>query len=612
MKLKKIILSAIITSFCFTSVFSPVSFADTSYNTTDAVNLRNFLLCCETEDLSEKDYDLNDDSILNVFDYCLMRRQLMSVSTEIEKTGFIKADGRILKDETDNQYIIQGIAFGNNVWANPETPPENLHHTKASYKELSEMRFNSVRFYLNYGLFESDENPYTYSETGFEWIDKNIEQAKKYGIRLLLNMHYPQGGYQSQGNGEELWLNEENQKRLTALWTEIADRYSDEPAVLGYGIVNEPVVAVKESAEEGLTQWQKLAQEITNGIRTVDNNHIIFIEKMCAVEYIDTGLTEWKNFNDENNYVRIDDDNIVYEFHYYEPHMYTHQGFSWANTTDYDYTYPDETIVMTYDSQWAAGTFSGDRADISNSQWQYLESSYMTIDDMSYSMLSLVFQAKNLGEGGIVYADNLRLDEYDENGEFIKTVYYDDFSRSNQFYFWSADNSGSGFLSSSIGYDDNTSLCITDTTDDASFGKSNIAAVHGHKYKASGYIRVENAGANAVIMPRADAWSSDSSYVLNKEYLEYSLLENIKFSTENNLPVYCGEFGAGTNCFKNNRGGIQWVSDVIDICLENDISFNYHTYHEENFGLYQNSPLNPPSKRNDELYSLFISKLNSE
>jgi len=612
MKFRKIVSEAIASVLCITSAFSYMSFAETSYNTGDAVNLRNFLLRCETADLSEKNYDLNDDGVLNVFDYCIMRRKLISESNEIEKTGFIKADGQILRDERGNQYIIQGMAFGNNVWSNPETPPENQHHTEESYKELSEMGFNSVRFYLNYGLFESDDNPYRYNEAGFEWIDRNIEQAKKYGIRLLLNMHYPQGGYQSQGNGEELWLNEENQKRLTALWTEIAERYSNEPTILGYGIVNEPVVAVEENADEGLGKWQKLAQEITDGIRTVDMNHIVFVEKMCAVENVSTGLAEWKTFNDENNYVHIDDNNIVYEFHYYEPHMYTHQGFNWANTEDYDYTYPDETIAMSYNSEWAAGTFGGDRADLTDSDWQYLESSLMTIDDKSYGMLGLVFQAREIGVGGRVYADNLKLDEYDENGEFVKTVYYDDFSKGNQFYFWSADNSGNGFVSDSTGYDDNTSLCITGTTDDANFGKNNIVAVQGHKYKASGYFKVENVQTGATIMPRADAWSTELLYVFNRDYLEYTLLENIKFSEENNVPVYCGEFGTGANCFKNERGGTQWVSDVIDIFIENNISFNYHTYHEESFGLYQNSSLIKPSKRNEVLYDLFVSKLGDE
>ena len=92
-------------------------------------------------------------------------------------------------------------------------------------------------------------------------------------------MHYPQGGYQSQGNGTALWTEPENPKRLCALWTEIAKRYADEPVILGYGLVNEPVVAAA-SGEESLALWQSVAQMLTDGIRTVDQNHMIFVERM--------------------------------------------------------------------------------------------------------------------------------------------------------------------------------------------------------------------------------------------------------------------------------------------------------------------------------------------
>ncbi len=580
------------------NTFSAYSTTDTSYE-----NLKNFLLgkIINTSEI----LDINNDDKINVFDLVKLKRNL----TETEFDGFIKANGRILTYESGEEYIIKGMAFGNNVWSNPSTPPENKHHTEESYKELSEMGFNSVRFYINYGLFESDDNPYVYNEEGFEWLDKNIEQASKYGIKLLLNMHYPQGGYQSQGNGMELWTERENQKRLSALWTAIAERYANETAILGYGIVNEPVLPIITTAEDCLTQWQSVAQEITDSIRTVDINHPVFVERMCAAKDTKTGNSKWENFNDTNNYVKIDDDNVVYEFHYYDPHMYTHQNFSWANTSGYDYTYPDETLSMAVNSVWETSTFNGDSADINKSEWQYLESSLMEIDNENYAMLSLVFQAQNLGDGGVAFADNLKLDEYDENGDFIRTIYIDDFNSGNKFYFWSNDGSGSSGQTNSGGYDDDTSIFISSTADDANFGKSNFAAVYGHKYKASGYFKIENADKGAVVRPRVDVWSSENAYVLNKEYLEAGLLSNIQYSYDNNVPIYCGEFGAGINCFKNNRGGEKWVNDVIDILQENNISFNYHTYHEASFGLYQNSPLSPPKNRNEELYNALINSL---
>ncbi len=548
--------------------------------------------------------DINNDGNVNIFDLIQLKRILQSEGF----TSFISADGRILRDENGQQFIIKGMAFGNKVWDNPTTPPVNKHHTEKSYEELAQLGFNSVRFYINYGLFEDDSAPYEYKESGFEWLDQNIDWAEKYGIRLILNMHYPQGGYQSQGNGDALWTVEENQERLEALWTEIARRYSNEPTILGYGIVNEPVVSIKTTEGDCLLQWQELAQEITDSIKTVDENHLIFIEKMCAAKDTVTGNSKWNNFNDDNNFVKIDGENIVYEFHYYDYHPFTHQGFDWAGTQSYDVTYPDESLVVSASgSTWETATFNGEIADNDSEEWQYLESSLITITKDNYKIVKPVFQAQGLGKNGYAYADNLQIDEYDENGDFVNTVYFDDFNSNSSFSFWALNGVGSSYKSIS-GYDDSTSLCIRATTSDASVSGKDIIAVKGHSYKASGYFKVENAEASAIVRPRVDVLSSDFVSTFNKNYLEQSILNNIQFSIENNVPIYCGEFGAGINCFKNDRGGEKWVSDVIDIFIENDISFNYHTYHETSFGLYTDWSL-LPTTLNEVLYELFAVKL---
>ena len=354
--------------------------------------------------------------------------------------GFIHAFGRTLYDDKGKEFIIKGMAFGNDVWSNPTSPPR-FHHSEASYKELSQLGFNSVRFYLNYSLFESDEKPYEYRSTGFDWLDTNIKWAGKYGIRLVLNMHYPQGGYQSQGNGTLLWTDSENQKRLKALWTEIARRYADEPVILGYGLVNEPVPVGKTNVDEALDMWKTLSNDITASIREYDSRHLIFIEKANPKPY-PGGETDW-NVSLERSLPLQNSTNIVYEFHTYHPFLYTHQQFDWAGTVGEEHKYPD------------AGT--------------------------------------------------------------------------------------------------------------------------------------------------------------GKAKLEESFRSIINFSEQNNVPIYCGEFGAGRHCFENGRGGAQWVSDMLDIFIGNRISFNYHTFNEYSFGFYYPDYSNGGlTRRNEELAAVFRRKLNTE
>ncbi len=110
----------------------------------------------------------------------------------VENRRIVTPDGR--------PFHIKGIAFGNEVWGNPSLPPVN-HHGKEDYARIKSMGFNAVRFYLNYRIFEDDLFSFTYKNTGFNWLDKNIAWVKEQGIYLVLNMHVPQGGFQSLGKG---------------------------------------------------------------------------------------------------------------------------------------------------------------------------------------------------------------------------------------------------------------------------------------------------------------------------------------------------------------------------------------------------------------------------
>ncbi|HEY1405592.1 MAG TPA: cellulase family glycosylhydrolase, partial [Spirochaetota bacterium] len=114
-------------------------------------------------------------------------------------SDYIQTDGTLLRDPSGKQFLIKGVSFGNHVWTNPETSSWFTEHSALDYGRIKGMGFNAVRFYINYGLFESDADPYKYKQSGFDWLDKNIADARASGIYLVINMHYPQGGFQSNG-----------------------------------------------------------------------------------------------------------------------------------------------------------------------------------------------------------------------------------------------------------------------------------------------------------------------------------------------------------------------------------------------------------------------------
>ncbi len=506
--------------------------------------------------------------------------------------GFIRADGQLLVDEDGDQFLIKGMAFSNNAADNPSKAPTKLIDEQ-SYKELKELGFNSVRFYLNYGLFEAEYAPYRYKDAAWEWLDKNIAWAKANDIRIVFNMHTPQGGYQSLGEGLELWTNEENQNRLIALWKAIAERYKDETTVIGYGLVNEPIMPWKGNSEDTVAQWQDLAQRITDAIRTVNNNHVIFVERAISARDMSNN-NKSVALDDDCKFVLINDSNVVYEYHDYSPSMLTHQGMSWNGTVGKYADYPNDS--KQYDRDPSLGTYIGTTArqpsvDVSKSGWQYFEGAkdfYIT-DVESYNLGIITLELKDIGADGSVYVDDIEVLEYDQNGTLLKTVSVYSFSQDTQFQFWSQNKSGSYAYVANVGHNSNGAIMITGVTGSAK-AMDNFDMLYiteGHSYQIRGWVKCDNVNSNATVRLTVDYHKIKEPMPRNIETLEKELLEYIQFGIDNNVPMYLGEFGTSIASFANNLGGDRWVEDMMTLLVKHNVNFNYHTYNEPNgFGLW--------------------------
>ena len=251
-----------------------------------------------------------------------------SESPGLPPEGFIYRQGNklLLNGEP---IMLRGVCFSNFFWKERDFLYKS-HHNEADYEKLRSMNMNVVRFYMMASMFEAPDQPYVYPEENFHWLDTNIEWARNNGIYLILDMQGPQGGYQSDGDGTALWEDRENQLRLLALWKYIAERYRDEPVIAGYDLLNEPVVSRSRS------QWESLAGEIVEEIRSVDRNHLLIVANTMMIA--DRPLT----FERNRNFFLVDDENVLYTFHFYYPIEYTHQRTSWTDFPDAG-SYPDET-----------------------------------------------------------------------------------------------------------------------------------------------------------------------------------------------------------------------------------------------------------------------------
>jgi hypothetical protein len=57
--------------------------------------------------------------------------------------------------------------------------------------------------------------------------------------------------------------------------------------------------------------------------------------------------------------------------------------------------------------------------------------------------------------------------------------------------------------------------------------------------------------------------------------------------------------------FEKDRGGLNWVEDMISIISERKITNTYHVYHEESFGIYRGDGKIDPKNINEPLIKIF-------
>jgi hypothetical protein len=149
--------------------------------------------------------------------------------------------------------------------------------TEADVAFLARQGFTYVRLPFNYRQFESDLTPGKWREEGFRLLDRAISLCRAHGLWVLLDLHAAAGAQARDQNagsayGETyFWQQRAFMDRTTALWVEIARRYRDDPAVLGYNLLGEPVT-------DDVARLNEFYLGAIRAIRAVDPSHLIVLD----------------------------------------------------------------------------------------------------------------------------------------------------------------------------------------------------------------------------------------------------------------------------------------------------------------------------------------------
>lgn len=267
--------------------------------------------------------------------------QASSLKSKNNGKPFLKVKGQDIVTPNGESFLIQGINLGN--WLNPEgymflfkdvssyrlidqafremVGPDFTDQFWKTFKDnyitrediayIKQTGMNSIRLPFHYKLFtDEDYMGLKSNQDGFARVDSVIKWCKAEGLYVILDMHDAPGGQTGDNIDDSYgypWLFEsETSKQLfSEIWKKIADRYKNEPTVLGYDLLNEPIATYFTNKEEINKLLVPVYKRGVEAIRSVDPNHIILL-----------GGAQWNS-----NFSMFDekaiDSNMLYTCHRY-------------------------------------------------------------------------------------------------------------------------------------------------------------------------------------------------------------------------------------------------------------------------------------------------------
>lgn len=228
-------------------------------------------------------------------------------------SAFIQVDGPDLIAPDGSKFFIVGTNLGN--WLNPEgymfgfsrtnaprqindlfcqlVGPDftadfwqkfkNNYITRKDIEYIASTGANTIRLPFHYKLFtDEDYMGLTANQDGFARVDSVVSWCRDNNLHVILDMHDAPGGQTGDNIDDSYgypWLldSEQSQLQFCNIWRNIADYYKNEPVILGYDLLNEPIAPYFDNQDELNAKLEPLYKRAVAEIRQVDKNHIILI-----------------------------------------------------------------------------------------------------------------------------------------------------------------------------------------------------------------------------------------------------------------------------------------------------------------------------------------------
>jgi len=173
---------------------------------------------------------------------------------------------------------------------------------------IKSMGFDHVRLSVNPQPMFSGRHGFEIAAEPMAALDSAVKMILDHGLAVVIDLH-PEGDLKSKLATEDAFVEE-----LGDFWRVLAKHYSTvDPERVFFEILNEPEFRDRY-------RWYGVQAKLATAIREGAPQHTI--------------IAAGANWSADDELIFIDplrDANIIYNFHFYEPHIFTHQGATWGS-----------------------------------------------------------------------------------------------------------------------------------------------------------------------------------------------------------------------------------------------------------------------------------------
>lgn len=146
----------------------------------------------------------------------------------------------------------------------------------------------------------------TADPTNLQYIDAALERLENAGLAVLWDLH---------DNGQmKLDAPDHDNSGFVKFWEALASHYKGkQKASTVFELLNEPIF------QKNPEVWYKLQRQTVAAIRAIDPDRTVLIAS-----------TGWDGIDTLLSMQPLEEKNLIYSFHCYDPFVFTHQGATWT------------------------------------------------------------------------------------------------------------------------------------------------------------------------------------------------------------------------------------------------------------------------------------------